>query len=57
MGGISACIVMIPSVIAYRISPVCHRLWAFTGRLQMLGYAAFASLPQVIVGPAAAILS
>jgi SulP family sulfate permease len=56
IGGISACIVMIPSVVAYADLaglPPAHGLYAALAG--MLGYAAFASSPQVIAGPDAAI--
>lgn len=55
-GGISACLVMIPSVIAYADLaglPPAHGLYAALAA--MLGYAAFASSRQVIAGPDAAI--
>ncbi len=55
-GGISACVVMIPSVIAYADLaglPPAHGLYAALAG--MLGYAAFASSRQVIAGPDAAI--
>ena len=56
LGGLSACVVMIPAVIAYAdligLSPV-HGLYAALAG--MLGYAAFASSRQVIAGPDAAI--
>ena len=56
IGGISACVVMIPSVIAYAdlagLSPA-HGLYAALAG--MLGYAVFASSRQVIAGPDAAI--
>src|SRR5512147_1169601 len=56
IGGISACVVMIPSVIAYADLaglPPAHGLYAALAA--MLGYAAFASSRQVIAGPDAAI--
>jgi SulP family sulfate permease len=56
LGGISACIVMIPSVVAYADLaglPPAHGLYAALAG--MLGYAAFASSRQVIAGPDAAI--
>ena len=56
IGGISACVVMIPSVIAYADLaglPPAHGLYAALAG--MLGYAAFASSRQVIAGPDAAI--
>ena len=56
IGGISACVVMIPSVIAYADLaglPPAHGLYAAAAG--MLGYAAFASSRQVIAGPDAAI--
>jgi SulP family sulfate permease len=56
LGGISACIVMIPSVVAYADLaglPPAHGLYAALAG--MLGYAAFASSQQVIAGPDAAI--
>lgn len=56
MGGISAAIVMIPSVVAYAELaglPPAHGLYAALAG--MLGYAAFASSRQVIAGPDAAI--
>jgi SulP family sulfate permease len=56
VGGISACVVMIPSVIAYADLaglPPAHGLYAALAG--MLGYAAFASSRQVIAGPDAAI--
>jgi len=56
IGGISACVVMIPSVIAYAdlagLRPA-HGLYAALAGT--LGYAAFASSRQVIAGPDAAI--
>jgi len=55
IGGISACVVMIPSVIAYADLaglPPAHGLYAALAG--MLGYAAFASSRQVIAGPDAA---
>jgi SulP family sulfate permease len=55
-GGISACIVMIPSVIAYADLvglPPAHGLYAALAG--MVGYAAFCSSPQIIAGPDAAI--
>jgi SulP family sulfate permease len=55
-GGISASLVMIPSVIAYaelaHLQPVYGLYAALLG---MLGYAFFASSPQVIAGPDGAI--
>ena len=56
IGGISACIVMIPSVVAYADLaglPPAHGLYAALAG--MLGYAVFASSRQVIAGPDAAI--
>src|SRR5512143_2757437 len=56
LGGISACVVMIPSVIAYADLaglPPAHGLYAALAG--MLGYAAFASSRHVIAGPDAAI--
>ncbi len=56
IGGISACVVMIPSVIAYADLaglPPAHGLYAALAG--MLGYAVFASSRQVIAGPDAAI--
>ena len=56
IGGISACVVMIPSVIAYADLvglPPAHGLYAALAG--MLGYAAFASSRQVIAGPDAAV--
>jgi sulfate permease, SulP family len=56
IGGISACVVMIPSVIAYADLaglPPAHGLYAALAA--MLGYAVFASSRQVIAGPDAAI--
>jgi len=56
IGGISACIVMIPSVVAYADLaglPPAH--WPYAALAGMLGYAAFASSRQVIAGPDAAI--
>lgn len=56
IGGISVCIVMVPSVIAYAhlvgLAPT-HGLYAALAG--MLGYAIFASSRQVIAGPDAAI--
>ena len=56
IGGISACVVMIPSVVAYADLaglPPAHGLYAALAA--MLGYAVFASSRQVIAGPDAAI--
>lgn len=56
IGGISACIVMIPSVIAYADLaglPPAHGLYAALAG--MLAYAAFSSSRQVIAGPDATI--
>jgi SulP family sulfate permease len=56
LAGVSVCVVMIPSVIAYAelagLRPV-HGLYA--ALLGMIGYALFASSRQVIAGPDAAI--
>src|SRR5215468_313096 len=56
LAGISVCVVMIPSVIAYAelagLAPV-HGLYAALAG--MLGYAFFASSRQVIAGPDAAV--
>src|SRR5262245_19519089 len=56
LAGISVCVVMIPSVIAYAelagLPPVHGLYAALTG---MLGYAVFASSRQLIAGPDAAI--
>src|SRR5262245_1092027 len=56
VAGISVCVVMIPSVIAYAelagLAPV-HGLYAALAA--MIGYALFASSHQVIAGPDAAI--
>ena len=56
IGGISVCVVMIPSVVAYADLvglPPAHGLYAALAAL--LGYAVFASSRQVIAGPDAAI--
>src|SRR5262245_3912173 len=55
-GGVSACVVMIPSVIAYAdlagLSPASGLYAALSG---VVGYALFASSKQVIAGPDAAL--
>jgi SulP family sulfate permease len=56
VGGISVCVVMIPSVVAYADLaglPPAHGLYAALAA--MLGYAVFASSRQVIAGPDATI--
>jgi SulP family sulfate permease len=56
VGGVSACVVMIPSVVAYadlvHLPPASGLYAALAG---LLGYALFASSRQVIAGPDAAI--
>jgi SulP family sulfate permease len=56
IGGISACVVMIPSVIAYAgLAGLSPANGLYAALVAMLGYAAFASSRQVIAGPDAAI--
>src|SRR5262249_24855559 len=55
-GGVSACVVMIPSVIAYAaLADLAPQYGLYAALVGMLGYALFASSRQVIAGPDAAI--
>src|SRR5262245_6196195 len=55
-GGVSACIVMIPSVIAYAaLADLAPQYGLYSALAGMLGYALFASSRQVIAGPDASI--
>jgi SulP family sulfate permease len=56
VGGVSACVVMIPSVIAYAdLVDLPPATGLYAALAAVLGYAAFASSRQVIAGPDAAI--